>query len=587
MKLLQYDFKKITLIVQSFFIYAWLTVLDVLSVTDTYYSVYLLCAAAGFVCLFDNYKSDRDGNARDLVVISIFAALFSLAVVLANYTIFEPLTVIQNLFDIFCCLLGGFFTGQSVLLFLFRRMPITKAVGLRNKGSFVFLGVFLSVSAIDLGYLLLAHYPGTLTVDSLSTMRQIMGDIPYSNIMPYWHTVTVEVFVKLGLYLFGDMNAAVALFHGTQILFMAACFGYVIMTMYQSGVPAWFLVLTYGIYALQPYNIVYSVTLWKDIPFAGAGLLFITALYRMLKDLGKRKIWNYIVFVIGAMGFSLWRTNGWYAFLVTVLVMLVLLGRKEKKLLLMMTAVLVFCWVLINPVLDAMDVEETNFVEAFAVPMQQIARVVSEGRELTEDENILLGEIFWMDKLGQMYNPQTVDPVKFETFRYDQVDFILNNLGDYLKLYLSIGMRYPADYLKAWIEETKGYWNGGYFFWIYSKEVVDNSYGLTLTLDDNLVSRLYGAAFRYLEKPDFMQPLTSIGLHVWILIGCAVVNAMKKREEFLLTIPLLVLIAGLWLGTPVYSEFRYAYPVFLGMPLIIAVTLFEKRRENDDFSNAV
>ena len=71
-----------------------------------------------------------------------------------------------------------------------------------------------------------------------------------------------------------------------------------------------------------------------------------------------------------------------------------------------------------------------------------------------------------------------------------------------------------------------------------------------------------------------MQPFVSIGLHVWALVVCTLINAMKKREEFLLGIPLLVLVVCLWLGTPVYSEFRYAYPFILGMPLILGVTVF-------------
>ena len=54
-----------------------------------------------------------------------------------------------------------------------------------------------------------------------------------------------------------------------------------------------------------------------------------------------------------------------------------------------------------------------------------------------------------------------------------------------------------------------------------------------------------------------------------------VINILKKKKEFLLSIPLLVLIAGLWLGTPVYSEFRYAYPMFVSLPLILAVTIFD------------
>ena len=159
--------------------------------------------------------------------------------------------------------------------------------------------------------------------------------------MPFWHTLTVKLFVSPALALFGDMNMAVACFHVAQILFLAACFGYVIMTLYQVEVPLWFLVGVYAVYAFQPHNIVYSVTLWKDIPFAGAAALFVTALYRLLKGIGKSRFCNYTVFILGALGFSLWRTNGWYAFLVTVLVMAFLLSRKERKLLILMTAVLV------------------------------------------------------------------------------------------------------------------------------------------------------------------------------------------------------------------------------------------------------
>ena len=180
-----------------------------------------------------------------------------------------------------------------------------------------------------------------------------------------------------------------------------------------------------------------------------------------------------------------------------------------------------------------------------------------------------------MDKVADYYDPLTVDPIKFETFRYDQVPHILENKGDYLKLYLSLGLKYPGDYLKAWIDETKGYWNGGYFFWIYTKQMDANPYGIVNTVEENLIQKLFAAAFRYLEKPAFLQPLVSIGLHVWALVACTLINALKKRKEFLLGIPLLVLVAGLWLGTPVYSEFRYAYPIFLSMPVILAVTVFE------------
>ena len=569
----QLHWNKLSVIFQALLIYTWLTVLSPLSVTDTYYSVYLLCGALGLMCLYDNYKSRRCCDSKKQWILWLFSGWFSLAVVLANFALFEPLSVLQNLFDGLCCFAGGLCVGKAVLTYLLDRLPFAIGYPDRNRASRIFLLVFGIITLIDLMYLFFGIYPGILTTDSVTTIRQLMGDEAYNNTMPFWHTLTVQPFVKLGLAVFGNMNAAVACFHVAQILFMAGCFAFVIMTLYQIGAPLWFVVGAFCVYAFQPHNIVYAVTLWKDIPFAGATALFITSLYRLLKDVGNKKE-NYAVFLLGALGFSLWRTNGWYAFLVTVMVMVFLLGRKNKRLLILMTAVLMLCWVLLNPVLALLGVSETNLVEAFAVPMQQVARVIWEGRELTPEEAGLLGEIFWLDKIPQLYDPLTVDPIKFETFRYDQVEHIRANAGEYLGLYLSLGLKYPGDYLKAWIEETKGYWNGGYFFWIYTLQMGSNPYGIETAVEPNLIGRLFAAMFRYLEKPAFLQILTSIGLHVWALVSCTLVNILKKKEEFLLSIPLLVLIFGLWLGTPVYSEFRYAYPMFVSMPLILAVTLF-------------
>ena len=71
--------------------------------------------------------------------------------------------------------------------------------------------------------------------------------------------------------------------------------------------------------------------------------------------------------------------------------------------------------------------------------------------------------------------------------------------------------------------------------------------------------------------------MTSIGLHTWALAASAVTMAAQRRKEFALTLPVLVLIVGLWLGTPVYAEFRYAYPMMLTMPMILTVTLYGQK----------
>lgn len=574
MKISLKTYEKPLVFLQAVFIYTWLANL---AGTDSYFSVYMLCALAGLICICDNYRRKPMLSRRNGIWIAVFAALFALAAVLANYALFEPITALLSLFNVGCSLVGGFSVGFNVLLCLMTRFPLTGDVPERKHPMRLFLLAFVSIAVIDLLYLYFASYPGVLTTDSVSTIEQIEYG-QYNNVMPYWHTVTVELFYKIGLALFGEINGAIAFFHSVQILFMAACVACALVTLYQAGVSQGVIGICYGIYAFLPYNIAYSVTLWKDVPFAAAALLFVTGLYRILRKIGKSQVLNYAIFTVGAVGLSLWRTNGWYAFLATTLVMLLLLRKHYKKLLVIMCAVLVLCWVLINPVLDVLGVSGTDFMEALAVPFQQIARVVANDRELTEDEEVLLSEAFWLDRVRELYTQETVDPIKFEAFRHDNRAYVEARLGDYVKLYLKLGLRYPGDYLKAWVEETKGYWNGGYSYWIYTRGVDSNDLGIEWTGGDHFISKAFGAIFRYLEKPAVFQPLYSIGLQVWIVIACCLINVLKKREEFLLTIPMLVLVIGLWLGSPVYAEFRYAYPVFLTVPVIVCGTLFSSNK---------
>ena len=558
--------------IQALLIYVWLTDLSALSGTDTYYSVYLLCGVAALLCLWDN----RKGGKTPLPV-WIFSGLFSLAVVLGNHEIYEPASL-QNRLNVCMDLLGGFCVGLQILRCMLRRLPMMGSAKSRTHAAWVFLGVFGAVALIDLSFLFFARYPGILTTDSYTTITQILEG-NYNNTMPFYHTMLVGVFVKLGLALTGNVNSAVALFHGFQILLLAAAFAYVITTLYQIGIPKWMLGLMFFVYALLPYNIVYSITLWKDIPFGTSVLVLATAFYRLLKRIGKTRKWDCAAFALGALGMALMRTNGWVALLIAALLLAIVLKKQHPRLIVTLLAVLVVTWVMLSPLLKVLHVPGTDPVEAFAVPMQQIARVVANDRPLTENQQQLLSQAFRMDKLGALYDPQTVDPIKFETFRYDQTDFIRQNGRDYLKLYLELGARYPGDYLKAWIDETRGYWNGGYFFWIYTLESGDNTLGIVPVAGTNLIARLYAAWFRFAEKPAALQPLHSIGLRVWILVACSLVCCLQKRKQWLIAVPALVLTVGLWLGTPVYAEFRYAYPMVLCTPLVLLTTVFEPETE--------
>jgi len=563
-------YKSVILLIQGIFIYSWLVNLQG---TDSYYSVYILVAVASFFAMHRNFVISDGIKDKHCISVSVFAAVFSAAVLVANYSLFVPWTSLLNLFNALCTFIGGWVVFGHFLAFLLHALPVKTDYSRRNHGASVFGISFLIISAVYLSYLFFHSYPGLLSTDSFTTIRQITSG-RFDNTMPFYHTVLVGLFFKPAYAVFGNVNDAIAAYHVVQILFSAACFAYTVMTLYQIGVPSWIVATVFGGYAILPYHIVYSVTLWKDIPFGAAAVLTVTALYRVIKKIGKA-VWNEIVFTVGSVGLCLLRTNGWYAFAATTIVMLILLYRKHRRLLRIMICILVVCWLLINPLLSVLQVSDTDFVEALAVPFQQVARVVATGCPLAADEEVLLSELFDLELVKEKYNPNTVDPIKFETFRYRNKEYLKENALQYMGLWLKLGVKYPGVYLQAWVEETKGYWNGGYPYYIYIHHMGENEMGFIQTGGQNMIGKMFDALFRYIERPVVLQPLYSIGLCIWLIMISVFLCIRQRREQYVIAIPILVLIAGLWIGTPVYAEFRYAYPAFTSVPMIVCAAVFE------------
>ena len=112
---------KLMVLIESAFIMAWLSNL---AGTDAIFCVYVLCGIAGIYTLYDNYRNDSRFHSRfELGVITLFGALFSVVVALANYRIFSPVSDLLVVFNLFCSLLGGFAVGFHILLAAVRRIP--------------------------------------------------------------------------------------------------------------------------------------------------------------------------------------------------------------------------------------------------------------------------------------------------------------------------------------------------------------------------------------------------------------------------------------------------------------------------------
>lgn len=589
MKLSGFDLRKSLLFGHLFFILCWVSRL---AGTDSFYSVYGLCCILSVICLVDNYRSERKMKGTSLVLGLTLSCLLSLASTLANYPLFQyirndvsPSTnLILNGIAVISAFAGGVLVFYHIFTYAADRFPVVCDSGnqqlSRNHPGRVFAATMASLSAIYLIYLFFVSYPGNVTSDAWWQIDQTRtGD--YSVHHPFWHTMCIKVCMTLGYAVFENVNAAAATYNGVQALAAAACFAYAVTTLYQYRIPGGFIAAVYAMFAFLPHHITYSATMWKDVPFGLTMLLLVVAMFRIMRGVGKSKVLNYVMFMIGGIGSSVFRTNGWYALVAAFLMLFLFFRKRCKELLIPWLAVLFIGWIMIDPAMTWLNVKRNNFLEGLSVPMQQVARVIVEDCELTDEETEMLSHILDLERVPEVYWAQCCDPIKEEIRDEDprRLEYLMVHQEEYLKLWIRLGLKHPWVYVKAWVEETKGYWNGGYDYYIYSQYVQPNDWGMYMVEQDNLIHDLVKAYFTITRETVFFQPLQSIGLNIWILSFLCFLNMVWGRKEFLLTMPVIAVVFTLWLTTPVFSEFRYAYSIFTCLPFILPVSLCRNQEE--------
>ncbi|MBQ4344196.1 MAG: hypothetical protein IJC38_09960 [Erysipelotrichaceae bacterium] len=225
----------------------------------------------------------------------LFSLIFSSIVLLCNYELFTY--SLPALIKLFLGLSGGYIVCRNILCLLsvmnFRQVAIRKRT---EKGIVVFLIPFLLFSSIYLLYLFFNAYPGYLTPDSISQVLQTQTGV-YSNHHPFWHTIIIKLIFEIGVACFGNLNDAVGFYSVLQILFLFSAVSFSLMTLYQAGIKKRYLFLCGLPFAILPYHIAYSVTMWKDIVFGAATLWLVTFLFRELHKIGKMSRNHFFLFL--------------------------------------------------------------------------------------------------------------------------------------------------------------------------------------------------------------------------------------------------------------------------------------------------
>lgn len=432
----------------------------------------------------------------------------------------------------------------------------------------------------------LNYYPGVITADSMGQICQSLGIQNVTNHHPVFHTFFIGIAMNIGKLL-GNYNLGVAIYSIVQMIVASGIFSFTIYYMAKRGVDNRFRILTLLFYAFYPVNALYSITMWKDIPFAVSMLVFtimMTEIAINQEHFMKSKYKN-ILLLFSMLLVILFRNNGFYVILLTIPCLFVFARKHYKKLLVISCIVLATYMIWKGPVFSLFNIKPGSSREALSIPLQQFARVTKNHSDtLTDDEKWRIYKYLPTDNLAEVYTPKISDPVKNNYF--NDKAFAEDKVG-LIKLYVKLALKYPRATVEAFLCNNFGYWYPEAIHWVVGREVFETTQEKEQALD---LKNTPIVEIESLEKFDTMldrrdlplnSMLYSIGFTFWIVLTMLMYAIYKKKYNLIIIyIPIVIL----WLTTnasPVYGEYRYIYSMFTCLPVLMGIHFIKENRKED------
>ena len=307
--------------------------------------------------------------------------------------------------------------------------------------------------------ILLAGYPGFFTYDAgygwLMQWEQIESGVLNAH-HPIIHTLFLEYTIKLGIVLFGSFNAGIALSVFIQAIIVASLLVYSLFLCLKQGMGKLGFCLSIGFYALNPIVSMFAFCTTKDVFCATLLVAYCTGLaYRFgfrRTNITKREniIWMLFLittlFLIGVL-----RSNALVAIFIFTPLLALVATKKDRKYLISSSVIsIVLCALFLGPVSSLMHIQESPIGKwnALCIAEQQIARCAYSGNVTETDKehiNELLPNINYKENLSDIARGA----------------FMSNNASgtELVSLYIQLGIKYPKEYLAAFLYQTEDAWS--------------------------------------------------------------------------------------------------------------------------------
>lgn len=564
-------------------------------------AMYLLFCIGICVLLYYSSKIKNIRLWRVSIVVGIIFAICYFLGDLQNDFIYTyvPTSKMFLLYSIIK-LLAYFILFTGVVCISFNKLPVL-VEKFKTKKEWSFFtnnkkSLFLVALIFFLSYMpyFLYYFPGNINVDSMGSLYQIIGMKPYSNLQPILYTLILGGLWNLGKMIFGTSTAGIATYVIFQMIYTSMVFSIILYYMAKRKIDKKWRILTFLFLILNPLNAWFTVRVEKGMLFHLTLILVIIGLIDIIheKEDFFKKIWKPIVLGIITIIMILLRNNGLYAILLTFPFLIIACKKYWKKIVLLFGTVLIIVLTIQGPIFKVLNITYSNPEEAFAVPMQQFARISKFAYDrLSEEDKEVIHRYFPVEreKLINDYEPWFADKTKWnfsrEEFLKDKKTFIIQ--------YFKFAFKFPIQTITSLVFNTGNNYSPNFNLWgilgkygeetqeIYSKSGKEDAEMYLKFMNEYPIQDKPIVNFTFLDtlndevlkvKPVISNIFSNIGLYFWILILCfAYCIYIKQYRNLIMLLPII----GLWMTTIAAPmvDIRYIYSMFLTTPLFIGVIL--------------
>lgn len=439
----------------------------------------------------------------------------------------------------------------------------------------------------------LAYYPGICSYDFQVQMEQIQN-LFWIDHHPQMHTWLIYGFWSFGRNVLHNTNLGIALFSFIQMCVLAASFiyGIKVLTKHQFRIMKRMLLLLFAIF--YPFHMFMGISMTKDVLFAAFFYFLLASIADVLltgENQLRLKGIDVVIFLV--MQPVIWfRNNARYSIFVFLLILLcaVIFSKKKKlytRMLITCGSAVIVALIVLSATVRIFDIQQGDRKEMLSMPMQQLARTLyyHEG-ELDQETREFLSNVI-LDQAWNEYNPTISDPVK----RHFYTKYIKDNAKEFIKVYVSLGLAYPGDYVNAALALDAGYlyiaddtcttvnMNGNMGAGYVQTKWVDDFLAEMDITKQPILPGLHTTLEQFVSYNSFMNwPIIKYlllpGIITWIYAFLGVFGWYKRKYRMLIPMVCIWAYLGtLFLGPVV--QLRYIYPLIIVLPFMWMVSVKE------------